>query len=159
IGTYLKRIAAMRRASERIIVDGPCLSACTMVLGSIPRDRICVTSRAQFGFHAAYDLDHNGAQVTSRGGTSLLLKHYSQDVRNWIARNGGLTRQMIYLSGRELSSMYRPCDSLQADDSSASRTTGGTAPDFSRSPRVRADAGTIGSYVARVPRRRADSLR
>ena len=110
IGTYIERHQAMRQSGERVVIDGPCLSACTMVLGAIPRNRICVTSRALLGFHAAYDLDQGGRQVTSRGGTSLLMNHYPQHVRSWIARRGGLSRDMKYLGGRELSSMYALCD-------------------------------------------------
>src|SRR5438445_6131486 len=106
IGSYLKRHEAMRQSGERVVIDGPCLSACTMVLGAIPRNRICVTSRAQLGFHAAYHLGQNGGQVTSRAGTLLLMDHYPQQVRNWIARRGGLSGQMVYLSGRELWSMF-----------------------------------------------------
>src|ERR1700741_3506814 len=73
IGPYLNRFEAMRKSGERVVIDGPCLSACTMVLGAIPRNRICVTARARLGFHAAYDLDQSGAEVTNRGGTSLLM--------------------------------------------------------------------------------------
>jgi hypothetical protein len=143
IGAYLQRIDAMRRSGDRVVIDGPCLSACTMVLGAIPRNRICVTSRAQLGFHAAYDLDQNGGQVTNRGGTALLMNHYPQHVRSWIARHGGLTRQMIYLSGGELSSMYPSCDSVPSDDRagvSASRAVRGATPSLPPSSEVRADA-------------------
>ena len=76
IGAYVQRHEAMRQSGERVVIDGPCLSACTMVLGAIPRNRICVTSRALLGFHAAFDRDESGGQVTSRGGTSLLMDHY-----------------------------------------------------------------------------------
>jgi hypothetical protein len=132
IGAYLQRHEAMRQSGERVVIDGPCLSACTMVLGAIRRDRICVTSRAVLGFHAAYDLDQSGRQVTSYGGTSLLMAHYPQRVRNWIARRGGLSRQMMFLSGRGLSSMYTSCD-FSAGDASAARTVSGAAPDFTQS--------------------------
>src|SRR5262245_4047819 len=109
IGVYLQRHEAIRHSGERVVIDGSCFSACTMLLGAIPRDRICVTSRAILGFHAAYDLDQSGRQVTNRGGTWVLMNHYPQRVRNWIARRGGLSRQMMFLNGRELSSMYAPC--------------------------------------------------
>jgi hypothetical protein len=105
----------MRRSGERVVIDGACLSACTMVLGAVPRNRICVTSRALLGFHAAYDLDQSGRRVTNSGGTSFLMNHYPQQVRNWIARRGGLSHQMMYLSGRGLSSMYASCDSLAGE--------------------------------------------
>jgi hypothetical protein len=139
IGAYLQRHEAMRQSGERVVIDGPCLSACTMVLCAIPRNRICVTSRALLGFHAAYDLDQSGGQVTSRGGTSLLMDHYPQQVRNWIVRRGGLSRQMMVLNGRELSSMYASCGSLAGEDrpgASAARAVGGAAPHFTQSPQA-----------------------
>jgi len=110
LGAYLQRHEAMRQSGERVVIDGPCLSACTMVLGAIPRNRICVTSRAVLGFHAAYHLDPAGGQVTSRGGTLLLMSQYPQQVRKWIARRGGLSREMMFLSGRDLASMYASCE-------------------------------------------------
>ena len=141
IGAYIQRHEAMRQSGERVVIDGPCLSACTMVLGAIPRNRICVTSRAVMGFHAAYDLDQSGRQVTNSGGTSLLMNYYPQQIRNWIARRGGLSRQMMFLSGRTLSSMYAPCDSFAGEDrpaGSASRTLVGAGPDFT--PSAQADS-------------------
>src|SRR5215467_13469825 len=136
IGAYLQRIDSMRRSGDRVVIDGPCLSACTMVLGAIPRNRICVTSRAVLGFHAAYDLDQNGMQVTSRGGTALLMNHYPQHVRSWIARRGGLSRQMMFLSGRGLASMFAPCDPSAVADRAGTSTSpmvGGWAPGFTQS--------------------------
>jgi hypothetical protein len=137
IGAYLQRHEAMRQSGERVVIDGPCLSACTMVLGAIPRNRICVTSRAVLGFHAAYDLDQSGGQVTSRGGTSVLMDHYPKQVQNWIARRGGLSRQMMFLSGRGLASMYASCDSSAGENQpDASPVVGGAAPDFMQAPQA-----------------------
>jgi hypothetical protein len=109
IGPYLERLSSIRSSGEHVVIDGPCLSACTMILGVVPRDRICVTSRARLGFHAAWNPGADGRPVTSRGGTQLLMEVYPQNVKRWIARNGGLTPHMVYLSGRELQSMYQPC--------------------------------------------------
>ena len=50
---YLRTFAQIRQSGERVIIDGPCLSACTLVLSTIPKSRICVTRRAILGFHAA----------------------------------------------------------------------------------------------------------
>ena len=36
----------LRKSGQRVVIDGTCASACTLVLGVIPHDRICVTSRA-----------------------------------------------------------------------------------------------------------------
>ena len=159
IGAYLQRHKAMRQSGERVVIDGPCLSACTMVLGAIPRNRICVTSRALLGFHAAYDLDQSGRQVTSRGATSLLMDHYPQQVRNWIARRGGLSRQMMFLSGRGLSSMYASCDSLVRQDrpGASSRAVGVAAPDFTQS--AQANSWRRQTGTKRIGRNAAHKLR
>jgi hypothetical protein len=110
IGPYLKELVALRGSGEKVIIDGPCLSACTMVLGVIPRDRICVTSRARLGFHAAWHPGEDGRPVTSREATKLLMDIYPEHVRSWITRRGGLSRKMMYLSGHELASMYPSCN-------------------------------------------------
>jgi len=109
IGPYLERLVALRNSGERVIIDGPCLSACTMVLGVIPRERICMTGRARLGFHAAWHPAGNGQQVASYGGTQLLMQVYPHKVRSWISRKGGLSGRMMYLQGRELAQMYPAC--------------------------------------------------
>ena len=109
IGPYLETLAAIRDSGQRVIIDGPCLSACTMILGVILRERICVTRRARLGFHAAWHHGDNGRPATNRGGTQLLMAVYPQNVKNWLNRRGGLTREMKYLTGRELASMYPTC--------------------------------------------------
>ena len=45
VGRFLRLFAVLRESGERIVIDGPCLSACTLVLSTIPRERICVTRR------------------------------------------------------------------------------------------------------------------
>ena len=55
IGSYLNRYEALRKSGQRVVIDGTCASACTLLLGLIPHDRICVTPRAVLAFHAAWD--------------------------------------------------------------------------------------------------------
>jgi hypothetical protein len=160
LGAYIQRHEAMRQSGERVVIDGPCLSACTMVLGALPRNRICITSRAVLGFHAAYDLDQSGRQVTNRGGTALLMGHYPRQVRSWIARRGGLSREMKFLSGRGLASMFAPCDSIAGEDRpgvSAWRDAGGMTPDFTQS--ARADSWRRPNSTRRINRTEAHKLR
>jgi hypothetical protein len=109
IGTYVERYEGMRISGERVIIDGYCASACTIVLGTIPHDRICMTSRARLGFHAAWDPGSNGRKMTNPEATHSLYSMYPLEVRHWIDQRGGLTPHVIFLSGRELASMYRPC--------------------------------------------------
>ena len=109
IGQYLQAFAALRSSGENVVVDGNCFSACTLLLGLIPRDRVCVTSRARFGFHAAWMPDENGRPVTSPMGTQALWNIYPSRVRSWIGRNGGLSRKMIFLQGRDLTRIVPSC--------------------------------------------------
>jgi hypothetical protein len=109
IGRYLDRFKAVRDSGERVIIDGSCLSACTLVLGVVRRDRICVTARARLGFHAAWRAGSGSRKVSADDGTQLLMETYPQQVRDWIAQRGGLTTQVKYLSGRELTGMFQSC--------------------------------------------------
>ena len=52
VSDYLKFFSQVRQSGERVVIDGPCLSACTLVLSTVPRNHICVTRRAVLGFHA-----------------------------------------------------------------------------------------------------------
>jgi hypothetical protein len=110
IGHYLQAFAMLRSSGERVVVDGNCLSACTLVLGLIPRSHMCVTERARFGFHAAWMPDGDGRPVTSPMGTQALWKIYPDSVRRWISQHGGLSRKMIYLQGRELTGIVASCE-------------------------------------------------
>jgi hypothetical protein len=95
-------ISKVRRSGERVIIDGPCLSACTLVLSTIPRNRICVTSRAVPGFHAPQIVDEKGRSYCSREATRAVTAAYPPAVRAWIKRNGGLSKKMIVMRGRRL---------------------------------------------------------
>jgi hypothetical protein len=109
IGQYVETFAAIRDSGERVMIDGACLSACTIVLGLVPRDRICVTDRALLGFHAAWMPGPQGRPVRSAIGTQTLWEVYPQHVRKWLVSKGGLKKKMIFLRGRELSAMYPEC--------------------------------------------------
>ena len=112
IGGYISKFQHLRSSGQSVIIDGLCASACTMVLGAVPHDKICVTSHAALGFHAAYDFGINGRTFTNRGATMMLYSTYPTTVQRWIAARGGLRPQMIFLRGRQLQAMYQPCYSM-----------------------------------------------
>jgi hypothetical protein len=109
IGAYIDKYQGLRSSGEMVIIDGLCISACTIVLGSVPHDKVCVTSRAKLGFHAAWNPGSNGRKITSPEATQTLYSMYPFEVRRWIDQRGGLSPHMIFLSGRELAAIYRPC--------------------------------------------------
>ena len=110
IGQYLQAFASVRSSGESVVIDGNCLSACTLVLGLVPRDRICATERARLGFHAAWMPDRDGRPVTSPLGTQALWSIYPASVRRWINQHGGLSRKMIFMQGQELNGIVPSCD-------------------------------------------------
>src|ERR1700731_1474712 len=106
IGTYVDKYQGVRSSGERVIIDGFCASACTILLGAVPHDKICVTSRAKLGFHAAWDPGSNGRKITNPEATRTLYSMYPFEVRHWIDQRGGLSPHMIFLSDRELAALY-----------------------------------------------------
>ena len=102
----------IRDRNERVIIDGICNSACTLVFGIVPMNKICVTPRASLGFHQAYyDKAFTfGIKVTSAEGTSDLMSYYPNTVKDWIRRNGGLTTEMKKIkNGADLWKIVDPC--------------------------------------------------
>jgi hypothetical protein len=110
ISSYVQRFSEIRESGQRIIIDGPCLSACTLLTGIVPRDRVCVTARAVLGFHAAsYYNDASRSLVPTRRGSALVMRLYPPQVRTWINRHGGLRPQMIVMRGQDLAALYPSC--------------------------------------------------
>ena len=109
IGSYVIKYQHLALAGESVVIDGLCASACTIVLSELPHDRICVTSRATLGFHAAWNYGPNGRRFTDPEATLMLYTAYPTPVRRWIARQGGLKPHIMFLSGKPLRAMYRLC--------------------------------------------------
>src|SRR5215471_20294922 len=110
VGKYLHAFAKVRSTGERVIIDGDCMSACTMVLGLVPSKQLCVTPRARFGFHAASMPNDDGRLVTSGLATEALWGIYPAPVRRWIIQHGGLTNRVIYMEDRSLDGIIATCD-------------------------------------------------
>ncbi len=89
--------AAARGDSARIV--GPCQSACTVLLGHIPRARICVTPNASFGFHLAKTLE----------ATTILRNAYASDIKGWIQAHGGLTDTFIWMRAPDTYRFFKKC--------------------------------------------------
>jgi hypothetical protein len=109
---YKTKYKRVRDKGERVIIDGICNSACTLVLGIVPMNKICVTPKASLGFHQAYyDKAFTfGMKITSAEGTTDLMSYYPDTVKDWIRRNGGLTTDMKKIkNGVDLWKIIDPC--------------------------------------------------
>jgi hypothetical protein len=109
VGPFLDLFERVRASGERVVIDGPCLSACTLVLSLVPSERICVTRRAVLGFHGARSIDRRGRMSAEPEASALVLQAYPAAVRGWIRHRGGLTSRLLLLRGAELAAIYPTC--------------------------------------------------
>jgi hypothetical protein len=109
VGPFVQLFEVVRQSGERVVIDGPCFSACTLVLSMVPRSRICVTRRAVLGFHGARSVDRLGRFRAEPEASQLVLATYPAPVREWIQRRGGLSSRLLMLRGRELTAMFTTC--------------------------------------------------
>jgi hypothetical protein len=110
VGPFLDLFDKLRESGERVVIDGPCLSACTLVLSTVPTERICVTRRAVLGFHGARSIDRRGRLYAEPEASQAVLQAYPAPVRSWISRRGGLSSRLLLLRGRELAAIYPRCN-------------------------------------------------
>jgi hypothetical protein len=110
---YIEKYAIIDAADGKIIIDGPCVSACTMVVGLVQPQNVCVTERAKLGFHSAWYENKKGQQVFSRDGTEMVYRIFPEKVRALLSAHGwdGLTPHpdLLWIEGGELHTIIQPC--------------------------------------------------
>jgi hypothetical protein len=99
VAQYDARWAERAREGVSVRIVGPCQSACTVLLGHIPRSRICVTPAARFGFHLAH----------LPQATATLWGAYAPDIRAWIKAHGGLTHSFIWMGAPDTYRYFHKC--------------------------------------------------
>ncbi|MEH2480526.1 hypothetical protein V1282_003883 [Nitrobacteraceae bacterium AZCC 2146] len=109
VGPFLYLFERLRASGEPVVIDGPCLSACTLVLSALPAGRICVTRRAVLGFHAARSIDRQGHLYAEPEASQVVFEAYPYAIRQWIQRHGGLTSRLLLLRGRDLAVIFPIC--------------------------------------------------
>ena len=99
VSAYDARWAGLAARGVHVRIVGPCQSACTVLLGHIPRSNICVTPRAAFGFH----------QAKFPASTARLWAAYSSDIRAWIDAHGGLQKNFIWMRAPDTYRFFKRC--------------------------------------------------
>ena len=94
-----EEVRALMRSGRRVIIDGPCLSACTMYL-RLPPGQVCLTRRSALAFHQV-SFNYDSARP-AHDQTAMLLLFYPPAVQDWIEAKGGLGADFITLAGRDL---------------------------------------------------------
>src|SRR5207247_8749576 len=100
VGPFIALFDRVNASGERVVIDGPCMSACTLVLMMVPAERICVTRRAVLGFHAARSIDGRGRIYAEPEAWRGVEAADPARVRDWIGRRGGLAAWLVLVAGR-----------------------------------------------------------
>ena len=104
---YWDKYVAVRNTGEPVVIDGKCLSACTLVLSVIPRERICATNKAALSFHAAR---YKGTKVIYDKSTEIMFKTYPPDIQKWVREHDALASlEFKTLQGAELKALIKTC--------------------------------------------------
>jgi hypothetical protein len=102
------RYQKIRKSGARVVIDGLCLSACTIV-ASLPKSQVCVTSKASLGVHLATSGNDRGEYIDYEYTKWAVKKYYPQPMQDWINSHGGLEEEPKYIKGKDLLAIFDPC--------------------------------------------------
>lgn len=110
IAEYYRTYTDHRNSGDVIVIDGYCISACTVALALLPPHQVCVTPYAMFGFHSAWYGSESAPQFSLEG-TQFMWQIYPEYIREILREkgwNGDTEHQnLIYLPGSR--TRIRPC--------------------------------------------------
>jgi hypothetical protein len=121
LAAYENRFIQARENGERVVIDGACLSACTLAVGLLPPGRVCATPKAVLGFAEAYTpmpgttdaMENKADRIPSFEATRKVMSIYPPVLQQWIKQHGGLTPNMIFLKGKELAAIVPRCSASE----------------------------------------------
>jgi hypothetical protein len=85
IAEYSAHWQDLAATGDEVDILGPCLSACTLVVGYIPKDRLCFGENASLQFHAAWERETGQMSLWA---TKWMISKYPDDIRRWLALRG-----------------------------------------------------------------------
>jgi hypothetical protein len=98
------RLQGQELAAKRtpVIVDGPCLSACTLLLDEA-RGNVCITDRAVLGYHQSY-ADRDGVRSYAP------LEYKTPGLGAYLEDHGGAPKGVfLMVPFAEAKAFYQPC--------------------------------------------------
>jgi hypothetical protein len=111
---YIEKYNQWREWRVDVVIDGMCISACTLITGIIEPSKVCVTENARLAFHSArYSANDEHASE----GTRLAWNIYPPKVRALLISKGwngddpavNAHPDLIYIEGDDLRTIYRDC--------------------------------------------------
>lgn len=112
---FIEAFSRGRNNGTHYVIDGMCISACTMITGLVPKDHVCVTPYARLAFHSAWAITPLGPAF-SKEGTRILWHVYPVKVREllkikygWDGEGNSPHPELIYVEGDDLLTIFNPC--------------------------------------------------
>lgn len=108
---FIEHFNEDREAESKYVIDGLCISACTMITGLIEDENVCTTKRGVLAFHSVSFLGPFGSEH-SREGTRILGQILPEKVRSMLkvrgfdVEAGDEHPDLIYIKASEL---YKVC--------------------------------------------------
>lgn len=104
IDVFAAKYQRIKKSGRRVVIDGLCFSACTIV-ASLPKDQVCVTPKAALGVHMVSTDDGPDVESTQWA----VKKFYPPALQEWIKKHGGLAEEPKYVKGSDLLTIFNSC--------------------------------------------------
>jgi hypothetical protein len=114
---FVKKYSDMRDAGTQVVIDGECVSACTLIISMLQPENVCVTPDASLGFHSAsVRIEEEGKEPRyehAQEMSELMYDTYPGRVRAYLSRKGwtgpNAHPSLIWVKGKQLRKFIRRC--------------------------------------------------
>lgn len=90
-----------------VIIDGPCMSACTLIV-DVDRKNVCLTTKAILGYHQAATRDEDGNLIKA-----FPMNYETPGLNKYIESRGGLpspdAANLLLMDFNQAKQFYKPC--------------------------------------------------
>jgi hypothetical protein len=96
VGEHLRRWMKLASSGDDVEIRGPCYSACTLIVGYVPKERLC------FGDYASLNFHHAGSTLSAAdavAATRHMFSLYPREIREWISKQGGAEHLPMFFMG------------------------------------------------------------
>ena len=87
LSQHILRYQRLAASGNQVVLERICQSSCTIILGIIPRERLCATPGTVFRFHAAHYNSRDGTRTQNDSFTAAMAQYWPANVKAWVARH------------------------------------------------------------------------
>ena len=111
VSTYINYWTRVGQSGEQVIIDAPCMSACTFFLGLVPAKNVCMTPRASLGVHQVSSGDVPDPVFSA----AFYRWIYPEWVQQWIKDHGGLQPDVMFMYPEDTKGHIPLCPGYEYD--------------------------------------------